>query len=267
MSDLRSATPCAGPVERDARSWLGARVVALAAAVLLLILSTAVGPSPALADASDEGNLVVDVTDGVEPRPTPTRRPVTPPGPPRGLGNVPHPAPQDTQATIPDPVAADDALGDAATFSGPIAMSGLTATATPSLGIGNGTLTLSFVVRNTSEEPVDSTARFWVNDVLGNGVADIDAVQVDALESGETRRVLVTIDGLGQHTVLRSYVTFVPPETIDGQPVSPITRNTVAFVAPLFSMSLVSGIGAVSGLAWWAVSSRGLGLRLRRPGV
>lgn len=237
----------------------------------LVLTSAGVVAQPALADTTDDGNLVVDVTDGVEPSPSPTRTPgppFTPPGPPPVPPRKGTPPKGDvTQATIPDPDAADDALVDEVVVGGALAMSGLTATASPSFAIGNGTLELSFVVRNTSDEAFDSTARFWVVDVLGSRIADIADVQVDGLEPDETRRVLVRIEGVGQHTVYRTYVTLTPPATIAGVPLTPVTRNAAVVVAPLFSMSLVSGIAALSGLAWWVVSPRGLGVRFRRLGA
>lgn len=234
-------------------------------AALILIGMAAAAPA-ALADTTnDDGNLVVDVTDGVPSRPTPTRGPQPPvlsPGPPRG---GPHITGDDTQATIPDPVAADDALDDAVT-SGPFAMSGLSADASPSFAVGNGSVTLSFVIRNTSDRPIDSTARFWIDDIFGNLLVEIDDVEVEDLEPGETRRVLVKVDGLGQQVVLRTYVTFIPPAMIDDEPVSPISRNAVVMVPPLFSLSFASGVAAVGAVAWWAVNPRGPGLRLRRIG-
>ena len=231
-------------------------------AVLLIGLGL-ITPAAFADTTGDDGNLIVDVTDGVPPRPTPTRRPpfVTP-GPP---GAGPHVSGNDTQATIPDPVAADDALEDPV-VSGPLAMGGLSVDASPSFALGNGTITLSFVIRNNADRPIDSTARFWVADVLGNVLVEVDEVEVDDLDAEETRRVLVEIEGLGQQAVLRSYVTFVPPAMIDDEPVAPISRNTVALVPPLFGLSLASGIAAAGAAAWWVVNPRGLGLRLRRFG-
>ncbi|MFE7846308.1 hypothetical protein ACFUTX_14060 [Microbacterium sp. NPDC057407] len=257
---------------RDAGAWarLLVEVGAVAAASVLLVAGLVLGGSPAHADTSDDGNLVVDVTDGVKPTTKPTPQPPRPPGPPftppgqggGSGGGVVAPV-DDTQATIPDPVAADDALGDDAAASGPITMSGLIATATPSFGVDNGTLRLEFVVRNNYATSIDATARFWVADVTGTTVAETEAVPVDDLEAGETRRVLVTIDGLGQRTVLRAYVRFFPPATMDGDEVAPITRNTLVVIPPLFSISLVSALGLLGGAAWWVLSLRGLRLRLR----
>ncbi|WP_167040822.1 hypothetical protein [Salinibacterium sp. ZJ454] len=271
---------------RRAARWLGVGAVGVILAATLSVGAAGAAVPPAAATDTDvEGNVTVDVIDdSPQPTPSPTRTngpPFTPPGPPpsrppvtpAGKGNTPPPvqAPvtaQVTQATIPDPAAADEALGDEAiTTGGPLGMSGLSASATPSFEPGNGTLTLSFVVRNTSTSTFDSTARFWVNNISGGRLADIQDVHVDNLEPDETRRVVVRIDGLGQHVVLRTYVTLTPPQTVDGMSLSVLTRDTTAVVLPLFAISLVSGVGALSGLAWWMFSSRGLGLRFRQRGT
>ncbi len=268
----REITGWNGAAHRAAR-WLGVGSVgAILAATLSIGAAGAVVRPAAAADTDSDGNVTVDVTDGVEPSPSPTRTPgppFTPPGPPpftppRG----PQVTPAVMQATILDPAAADDALGgDAITTGGILGMSGLSASATPSFALGNGTLTLSFVVRNTSTSTFDSTARFWVNNVGGGRLADIENVDVDNLEPDETRRVVVRVDGLGQHVVLRAYVTLTAPQTVDGVPLSALTRNTTVAIPPLFGISLVSGVGALSGLAWWTFSSRGLGLQFRRFGT
>lgn len=277
MTNLHSATTgWNDAMRRPARRLcVGAAGVILAATLSVGAAGAAVHPAAA-ADTDADGNVTVDVTDGVEPSPSPTRTPgppFTPPGPPPFTPSVTPPrgsqlTPAVTQATILDPAAADDTLGDdAITTGGILGMSGLSASATPSFEPGNGTLTLSFVVRNTSTSTFDSTARFWVNNLAGGRLADIEDVDVDNLEPDETRRVVVRIEGLGQHVVLRNYVTLTPPQTVDGMPLSIMNRNTTVAVPPLFSVSLVGGASALSGLAWWMFSSRGLGLRFRRFGT
>lgn len=265
--------------------WSAAAALCLAVALSAVAGPAAATATPAAATAtpaaedSSDGNLTVEVTDGSpQPSPSPTRTngpPSTPPGPPAtvpprspGRTTPPTVTPQVTQATIPDPAGADEALGDApATTGGALAMSGMTASVSPSLDVGNGALTLDVVVRNTSKSTFDSTAHFWVRNVAGGLIADMDAVDVDGLAPDETRRVAVTIEGLGQHVVLRTYMTLTPPETVDGMPLSQLSRNRVVAVPPLFSMSLASGVAALSGLAWWVISPRGLGLRWRRWGA
>lgn len=255
-----------GVAEMRRARWLRAGALGLALAALLSTGVIGLPVQHAAAETIDEGNITVDVTDGVEPTPRPT---FTPPGPPPV--NPPRPGPpvaaDVTQATIPDPVGADEALGeDPAVAGGILAMSGLTATASPSIAIGNGYVTLDFVVRNTSATAFDSTARFWIDNAVGGRIVDVDDVTVAALEPGETRRVQVRVDGLGQHFVLHAHVTLTPPDTVEGVELDAITRDTTIAVPPLFVLSLVSGIGAASGLLWWLFSRRGLGLAVRLPG-
>ena len=255
-----------GVAEMRRARWLRAGALGLALAALLSTGVIGLPVQHAAAETIDEGNITVDVTDGVEPTPRPT---FTPPGPPPV--NPPRPGPpvaaDVTQATIPDPVGADEALGeDPAVAGGILAMSGLTATASPSIAIGNGYVTLDFVVRNTSATAFDSTARFWIDNAVGGRIVEVDDAAVAALEPGETRRVQVRIDGLGQHFVLHAHVTLTPPDTVEGVELDAITRDTTIAVPPLFVLSLVSGIGAASGLLWWLFSRRGLGLAVRLPG-
>ncbi|MBW9121221.1 hypothetical protein JNB63_14070 [Microbacterium trichothecenolyticum] len=272
---------CPDPAHRGSR-W----PALLAAGLVVVALSAGAGGAASAAvrftdERDPQGNLTVEVADGSpNPTPSPTRTngngpPFTPPGPssttpPRLPGRV-TPAtvtPQVTQATIPDPVDADEALGDdPVSTGGVLAMSGITATVEPSLEVGNGTLTLDVVVRNTSDSTFDSTAHFWIDHVAGGILVDLDEVDVDALAPDETRRVMVEVDGLGQHVVLRTYMTLTPPESLDGMPLSPLSRNKVVVIPPLFAMSVASGIVAIGGLMWWAVSPRGLGLRWRRWGA
>jgi hypothetical protein len=259
-----------GVAEMRRARWLRAGALGLALAALLSTGVIGLPVQHAAAETIDEGNITVDVTDGVEPTPRPA---FTPPGPPPGRPpvNPPRPGPpvaaDVTQATIPDPVGADEALGeDPAVAGGILAMSGLTATASPSIAIGNGYVTLDFVVRNTSATAFDSTARFWIDNAVGGRIVDVDDVAVAALEPDETRRVQVRIDGLGQHFVLHAHVTLTPPDTVEGVELDAITRDTTIAVPPLFVLSLVSGIGAASGLLWWLFSRRGLGLAVRLPG-
>lgn len=259
-----------------AARWLA---VGATCAVLTATLVWGAGAHAAAPEPEEDVTVTVEVTDGVEPSPSPTRNPgppttvpgppFTPPGPPSfpGAPQAPVTA-QVIQATIPDPAAADAALGDdAVSAGGTLTMSGLTAEAAPSFDIGNGSLTLDFVVRNTSTESVSASARFWVDNVFGMRLADVADVRVDSLEPDETRRVLVRIDGLGQHILLRTYVTLTPPQTVDGVELAAMTRDTTILVPPLFSLSLASGIGALSGLAWWALRRRGFGLPFRRLGA
>ena len=248
----------------------------LRVATALLIAGLVVVLPFGAAHAQDEqpprgGNLSIDITDGTSPHPTatpapspsvistppPTLPPVLPgPGSPIIVGDV-------TQATIPDAGAADDALGDAPLVTGNVlAMSGLTATPSPSLGIDNGALTLDFVVRNMSTETFDATARFWVSNIFGTTIADIRNVAVDSLEPDETRRVQVRIDGPGQWIVLRADATLTPPERVADSDLQALSRDTVVVFLPWFLMWFTGLLCVLCTVGWWVFSRRGLGLRL-----
>lgn len=228
------------------------------------------GAGPAAADPADpdlEANLTVDVTDGIVPTSAPT--PASPPTlPPRssGTGTVTGSGVA-TQATIPNQTAADDALDDAVVVSGTLAMSGLTASASPSILVGNGTLTVDFVVRNLSSSTFDSTASFWVDNAVGGRIAELDDIEIDGLEPDETRRVQVRFEGLGQHIVLHANATLNPPDMVEGVALEPISRNTTVMVPPWFSVSLVSVIGLLGWLSWWLVRRGARGARFMRIGA
>lgn len=261
------------------RTWAGAAVLTCAAVLTAVLAGPALAVTRPAGDEDDGTTLTVEVTDG-SPTPSPTHPsgpPFPPPGPPttippgRGAGNGPPAgsgAASTNQATILDEASADAALGDDATTSGGIlTMSGITASISPALGVGNGSLTLDVVVRNTSRSAFDSTARFRLDDALGNLVADPDAIEVTGLEPGETRRVAVAIDGPGQHPVLRASVTLTPPDVVDGVPASPLTRTAVIALPPLFTAALVGGLAALGAVSWWVFSARGLGVRWRWAGA
>jgi hypothetical protein len=264
------------------RSLLLARRVKIGTVVLSVAAVLAFGPADAenaLADTTDpdgQVNLTVNVTEDSSPSPTPTTTPrptvppVTPPRTPSTSSSTTNSSATSvaTQATITDPVAADDALGaDPVVVDGVLAMSGLSASASPSIAIGNGTLTVSFIVRNLSAAPFSSTATFWVDNAFGGLIAKTGEMAVDDLQPDETRRVQVVFEGLGQHIVLNVNATLTPPSEIAGTPIDPIGRNSTVMVPPWFSIALVSGIALFSRFGWWVYSPRGLGLRFGRLGT
>ncbi|MDR7182983.1 hypothetical protein J2X85_000006 [Microbacterium trichothecenolyticum] len=272
-----------GRLDGASRWRLAARLAGAVAAGAILATTLATSATAGVSSSTDDdstGTMTVEVTDGLpSPSPSPSRTgngpPVTPAGPPstvppRNPGRTTSTAAavQVTQATIPDPIGADEALGDdVVSTGGALAMSGISASVSPSLELGNGSVTLDVVVRNTSRSTFDSSARFWVDNVFGGRVVEVDDVQVDALEPDETRRIAVTVEGLGQHVVLRSYMTLTPPPAVDGLTLTALSRNKAFAVTPLFSVSLASIAAVLSGVAWWVFSPRGLGLRWRRWGA
>lgn len=252
----------------------GSRVgltVGLLLAALLSVgsASASAAETPAPDSDTDGGALTVTIPGDPTPSPSPsaTPSPVPSPAPSKGGGNNGGTKPitkgDVTQATIPDPAAADDALGDdAVMLDGILAMSGLTATASPSIGVGNGSVTLDFVVRNLSQSTFDAKARFWIDNAVGAVIADIDKVKIKKLAPDETRRIQVRIEDLGQNVVLHAHATLTPPKKIDGVETSALTRDTSFTVVPLFSVSVLGGLGVLGGVAWWVFGSRAFGMRL-----
>lgn len=225
------------------------------------------------ADPDDSGLLSVVVTDDSTPSPTPT--------PTRSSSQTPSQAPVRsasnsggaastaagtvTVATIADPSAADDAIVDAEVIDGVLAISGLTIKASPWLDVGNGSLTVDFVIRNLSSTAFDSTAEFWVDNAFGGRIAEIDGVAVNALQPDETRRVQVRFTGLGQQVLLHANATLTPPTVLGGVELEPISRNSSLLVPPWFSVALVIGISLIGWAMWHLLRRRALVVAVQRP--
>ncbi len=224
--------------------------------------------SAARADDEVDGNLTVTVDDGPTPTPKPTPTPSpTPSGPPSSTPPTPPnrpitspgqdkkntPAPVVEQETITDPGDADDALGDDPTdLDGILWVSGLTAKVEPSFTPQNGTVQLTFTLRNTSSIEFDSRARFWVANGVGANIAEEKHIRIDQLAPDETRRVSVTFAGLAQHAILTGTMQLTPPAQVEKTELSSFTRNTLIFFPPLFGISVAGGIGVLGGLLWVA---------------
>lgn len=234
----------------------------LGAVAALLALSAWAGPIPGAHASSDDseidGGLSVEVADDTAtPTPTPSTKP------PRTGSAVPPRTPSSatgssassvaTQATIPDAATADDAVtDDPVVVDGVLTMSGLSTSVSPWIDVGNGSVTVSFVVRNISPSPFDSTAVFWVDNAFGGFIAKTGDIAVDDLQPDETRRVQAVFTDLGQHIVLNVNAVLTPPEEVSGTEVAPIGRDVTLFVPPLFSIAVITGIAALSRVGWWA---------------
>lgn len=218
------------------RILVGATLMALTFALLLC--------APPSAGAADDPRGVDITVDVVET--TPTSPPVTPPRTTTSRGG------SVVQETLTDPADVDAALGDEPfNLGGVLYLSGLTSSVAPSFTPGNGTVTLKLTVRNASSTTIDSKARFWLENAANVRVGQVNGVQVRDLEPGETRRISVTLRDLGQWTLLHGYVTFTPPKVVEGTPLSPITRDTMVALPPLFGISVGGGAAALAGAVWW----------------
>ncbi len=226
-------------------------------------------------DEDPDGNLSVVVTDGDESpaSPSPTARPSASPTP---VSPVSSPPPRRSngspssgnveQVTVTSSGTADALGSDPIVVDGILSVSRLLASVEPSFTPGNGVVSLSFTVRNSSSTPFDATARFWIENAVGARVASTDDIAVNGLEPGETRRVIARIDGLGQYTYLTGHVTFTPPDEVEGTPLEPLSRDTIIVLPPLFSLAVGGGLAAIGGLTWWLVGPRGIRL-LFTPGL
>ncbi|WP_157156889.1 hypothetical protein [Diaminobutyricimonas sp. LJ205] len=252
-----------------------ARCAAGTAAVLVVaVLGVALSSGSARADDEVNGNLSVVVDDGTTPTPTPSGSapPTTPPSPPNrpitppGQDKKNQPSPVVEQETMTNPGEADEALGDdPSDLGGILWVSGLTAVGEPSFAPENGTVQLTFTLRNTSSTQFNSRARFWITNALGARIAEERHVRVDDLEPDETRRVSVTFAGLAQHAMLTGHVQLTPPAQVEKTKLSSFTRDTLVFFPPLFGMSVAGGVGALGGLVWWAFGATPHGPARLRP--
>ncbi|ANP73330.1 hypothetical protein [Cryobacterium arcticum] len=235
-------------------------------AVLSALLSTVVLSTVALSGAAvgahatedpDGVGLTVGVV-GSTPTPTPTassaaparatNRPVTP-----ALVSTIRPVTQ----TTPTGRAATAALGgNPVTLAGVLAVSGLTAHAQQNVGPGGGDIVLGFTVKNLTDQPFDSTARFWVDNALGLQIHAVDDVALDDLAGGETRTVTVTLTDMGQWSAYNTHVTLTPPETVGETSLSPVTRDALLLVPPYFLLGVLALLGAISVVARYALLTR-----------
>ncbi|WP_166878430.1 hypothetical protein [Salinibacterium sp. ZJ450] len=264
-----------------ARTALGVSILVVAA--IASLAATTVGRAVA-AEPEADSNLSVTVTEepvptpiatptaSPTPSPTTTPRPSGPPATPPGRDpdrNPGRPPGGDVeQETITDPAEAEEALGDKPSdLGGILALSGLTATVSPTFTPENGSITLSFTVRNTSSTTFNSTARFWITNAVGARIAEEQHVRVNKLEPKETRRISVTFSSLGQFGVLNGFLQFTPPKQVENTQLSTITRDTLIVLPPLFGLSVVAGLGGLGGLLWWGSGARGTRSRLGLEGT
>ena len=202
-------------------------------------------------DVEPDGNLTVDVSDGVAP---PSAPPTAPPkGPPITPPGRPGPAQQGSGAfvdTAGAPAAAPAAppAVDEVSLGGVLFVGGLAGGYSPSLNPLAGQLQVWFTVRNASESTIDATADFWLEGPFGNRISQVDDVEVVAMEPGEKRTISATLTGVGQWTFVTVHTTFTPPAQVDTAQLSPYTRDANVFAPPW-----LIGVGIVAGLGFAAV--------------
>lgn len=235
----------------DARRVL-ARPIAIGGAVLLVALLVGAGALTtdqlALAEEGDlDGNLTVDVSDGLTPPPAPPKGPpITPPGRPgtgqQGSGSFVDTAGAPAAAPAAPPAADEVSLG------GVLFVGGLAGGYSPSLNPLAGQLQVWFTVRNASKSTIDASADFWLEGPFGNRISQVDDVEVVALEPGERRTISAALPGVGQWTFVTVHTKFTPPAQVDNAQLSPYTRDANVFAPPW-----LIGVGIVVGLGFAAV--------------
>lgn len=208
---------------------------------------------PATAAAAENGGgIVVDVTDDA-PAPSPTPSRPAPAGSP-GAGTVGGQGAQSGSGTTGTTGGVQGGQSDPlpGTRVG-LAVGGITSEISPDFSAGNGSVTLTVVVRNTSSQAFDADARFVLVNFFGGTIGEADAIAVGALEPDQSRAVTATIDSPGQGILVRGSVTITPPEKVGDTPLSPVTREALIFTPPLFSLVVIGGVSGAGAAAWWLV--------------
>jgi hypothetical protein len=171
----------------------------------------------------DEGNLSVVVTDGQPGVPSPsTSR--------QGSGSNGAGVPAGSGGPAPGEVS----------LGGMLYLGGLNSAVALSANPGEGDVTMWFTLRNASKSAIDATADFWMDHVFGGRVDSADGVAISALQPGETRVVTAQLHHAGQWTLLDAHVTLTPPESVDGTPLTPVTRDATILVFPWLIVSAIA---------------------------
>lgn len=217
----------------------------------LVVLSA--GPASA-EDASTGTPLSVNVTDGstASPTPSPTAS-VSPsavvpaPGPSARPGSTGSTGGSGSGASTGggSPAGSGTPAGSGSTtgevnVAGMLYIGGINASGTPALDPADGTVDVWFTVRNASQSVIDATASFWMDgSIFTNRLDEVKDVPVAALQPGETRVVSAQLHNGGQWTLLSTYVTLTPPESVDGTALTPVTRDALVLLFPWLLVLIV----------------------------
>ncbi|MCI2956331.1 hypothetical protein MN032_01395 [Agromyces atrinae] len=163
-----------------------------------------------------------------------------PAGPPRSTGSGSS-APA-TVAPVAVPVVA---AADEFDLGGVLYIGGLSSAFSPSINPGGGEMQLWFTVRNVSASTFDASADFTLDGPFANRIGEVDGVEILELKPGETRTVSASIAGVGQWAFLTAHATLEPPANVDGEELTPVTRDASIFAPPWFiGVLLVIGAAA-----------------------
>ncbi|MFF8186247.1 hypothetical protein ACF044_03190 [Microbacterium sp. NPDC016588] len=222
-------------------------VVGLAALVVLSAV-------PASAEDPSTGTpLSVNVTDGSTSTPTPSSTAsvspsavVPAPGPSAGSGSSGSTGGSGSGAssgggsTGSGTPAGSSSATDEVNVAGMLYIGGINASGTPALDPAGGTVDVWFTVRNASQSVIDATASFWMDGaIFTNRLDEVKDVPVAALQPGETRVVSAQLNNGGQWTLLSTYVTLTPPESVDGTALTPVTRDALVLLFPWLLVLIV----------------------------
>lgn len=205
----------------------------------VLLLPLAAAGAHAADTSDDDGNLSVVVTDDQTGAPSPsTSAPGAGGGQGSGSGGSGSGGSGSGGGEVP---AGSGGAGEGeVSVGGMLYLGGLSSSAALSANPGEGDLTLWFTVRNASNSTIDATADFWMNNVFGGRVDTAEQVAITALLPGESRVVTAQLHHAGQWTLLDVHVTFTPPESVDGTPLTPVTRDASVLFFPWL---IIGGLG------------------------
>ena len=208
--------------------------LAAVAAVAAIAGALSFGASAAVADDTDGTDIGLEVT--VTGGPTAPTAGSTTSGGSGGRRVVTAP----DAAVAPAPAPSATPAPDEVDVGGILFLGGLSSGYGWSINPFAGEAVTSFTVRNVSDTVLDSTVRFSANGPFGNRLSEV-AVAVDDLRPHESREVHATLTGLGQWTFIETRATLIPPKTVEGTKLEPVSRSQFIVVPPW----LLLGGGAV----------------------
>ena len=174
-----------------------------------------------------------------------------------------------TQTTQTDDAAAAAALGpDPFILGGVLYVSGVKVETVPTPSPRGGTVVLEMTIKNVSHTTFDSSMDFWITSPLSDTIVHLDQISVAGLASGETRTVQATLPHVGQWPVMVAHATLRPPAAVENSELTPLTRETITWMWPLFGLMMLALF--VAGFMLWRylpVMGRGRRTAAERPSV
>lgn len=128
---------------------------------------------------------------------------------------------------------------DEVSVGGVFYVSGVTASSTLSLNPFGGDEHAQFSVRNVTTSTLDATASFHLTNIFGAQIGAVENIPISQLKPGESRVVEAVLPGMGQWTFGTVSATFIPPESVGGATLTPVTRDTFVFVLPWLVIAVI----------------------------